>query len=208
MPLIRETISCGLYDVEIVATGMHLLRRYGYTLNEIYKSGFDNVFPIFNQDASTSEKMDIVLANTIVQLSHYVNEKSPDLLVAHGDRVETLASAIVCSLNNIYLAHVEGGELSGHVDGTMRHSISKLAQVHLVANEDAKSRLVQMGECDDSIHVIGSPEVDIMLGGHLPEFDYVQERYDVPFGPREYAIFVYHPVHSEINASRQKSRKC
>ena len=68
----------------------------------------------------------------------------PDLIVVHGDRPEALAGAIVGSFNNILVAHIEGGELSGTIDGLIRHSVTKLAHLHFVANQEANERLKQM----------------------------------------------------------------
>ena len=181
LPLIRKVVQTPSFDTEIVATGMHLLTSYGYTLDEIRRSGVERVFPIFNQDSSTSEKMDIVLANTIIQLSHYLNERRPDLFVIHGDRVETLAGAIAGALNNVLVAHVEGGEISGTVDEALRHAITKLCHVHFVANEDARRRMLQLGEIRESVFVIGSPEVDVMRSETLPDVMEAKAHYDIDF---------------------------
>ncbi len=197
LPLIRAISDDDHFDIEIIATGMHLLHTYGYTINEIYKAGFTKVFPIFNQESSTSEKMDIVLANTIIPLSHYINERRPDMLIVHGDRVEALAGAIAGSLNNIRVAHIEGGEVSGTIDESLRHAISKLAHLHLVANEDASRRLHQLGEEEKTIQIIGSPEIDYMQGGNLPDISEVKKYYAIDFD--EYALFIHHPVTTEIS---------
>ncbi len=194
-PLIRELYDRDDIYCEIVATGMHLLRRYGTTINEIHKAGFDRVFPLFNQDSSTSTKMELALAHTISQLSHYISERRPDLLIVHGDRVETLAGAIAASLNNVLVAHIEGGEVSGTVDESIRHAISKMAHFHFVANEEARTRLLQLGEQEDSIAIIGSPEVDIMRDDSLPGLAEVKDYYDISFD--DYALFIYHPVTTE-----------
>ena len=90
--------------------------------------------------------MDLTLANTMQGLAHYVREFPPDLIVVHGDRVEALAGAIVGALNNVLVAHIEGGELSGTVDELIRHAITKLSHLHFVANAEARERLIQMGE--------------------------------------------------------------
>jgi UDP-N-acetylglucosamine 2-epimerase (hydrolysing) len=111
--------------------------------------------------------MDLTLAKTI-ELSSYCKKVNPDLIVVHGDRVETLAGAIVGSLNNILVAHIEGGELSGTVDELIRHSVSKLSHIHFVSNDDAARRLKQMGEIESSIHTISSPDIDIMFSEDLP----------------------------------------
>ena len=71
-------------------------------------------------------------------------------------------------LNNIKVAHIEGGEISGTIDEVIRHSISKLSHLHFVTNKIAKKRLLQMGETNKNIFTIGSPDVDIILKKNFP----------------------------------------
>ena len=155
------------FEVHIFVTGMHMLNKYGYTCEEVENAGFKNVYKYINQ--SLDDSMDQVLAKTISGLSNFIREINPDLLIVHGDRVETLAGASVGALNNVLVCHVEGGEVSGTVDELIRHSVSKLSHIHLVANDNAKKRLLQLGEAEDSIYVIGSPDIDIMNSNNLPK---------------------------------------
>jgi len=154
-----------------------MLAKYGNTVDEVRKEGFRNIHTFINQ--TSSMPMDVVLANTINGLSNYIQEFRPDMIVVHGDRVEALAGAIVGALNNILVAHIEGGERSGTVDESMRHSISKLAHLHFVANKEAEKRLVQMGENKSQIFIIGSPDIDIMLSKSLPSLQKVKRRYGI-----------------------------
>jgi len=108
-----------------------------------------------------------------------------------------LAGAIVGSLNNILVAHIEGGELSGTVDELIRHSVSKLSHIHFVSNEEAAKRLVQMGEMKSSIYTIGSPDIDIMFSNDLPTIEVAKEYYQIPFD--QYGIVMFHPVTTEAN---------
>ncbi len=197
-PLIRQVQQAPEFEYAIFATGMHMLSRYGSTIIEIQKAGFDQLFSFINQDGAINSQMDIVLANTIQGLGHYIREFPPDLIVVHGDRLEALAGAIVGALNNTLVAHVEGGELSGTVDELIRHSVSKLSHLHFVANEEARRRLVQMGEAPDRVFVIGSPDIDVMLSEELPSLAQVREKYEIPFA--QYGIFIYHPVTTELAA--------
>lgn len=185
-------------DAHIFATGMHMLARYGSTVNEIKKVGFANIHTFVNQDASVNSHMDLTLALTVQGLGHYIRELKPHLIVVHGDRIEALAGAIVGALNNILVAHVEGGEVSGTVDELIRHSVTKLSHIHFVANDQAKLRLIQMGETPDSVFVIGSPEIDVMLSSELPTLKDVFDRYDVSF-TGEYGICMFHPVTTEVS---------
>lgn len=197
-PLIERVAAADAFTYGIFVTGMHLLPRYGQTLDEIEKSGFKNLHTFANQTEDESARMDLVLARTIQGLSAHVQSFRPDLIVVHGDRVETLAGAIVGALNNVLVAHIEGGELSGTIDEVIRHAVSKLSHLHFVANEEAASRLRQMGERPESIHAIGSPDIDVMLSDRLPSLPEVRARYEIPF--EDYAIFLYHPVTTELGA--------
>jgi UDP-N-acetylglucosamine 2-epimerase (hydrolysing) len=192
--LMRILIEEGEYDVHIFITGMHMLSKYGYTCAEVEKSGFRNLYKFINQNASDS--MDHILSKTITGLSDYVKEISPDLLIVHGDRVEALAGAAVGMLNNILVGHIEGGEVSGTIDELIRHAVTKMSHIHFVANDTAKTRLVQLGERSDCIHVIGSPDIDVMNSAQLPSLDQVRQYYGIAFA--EYAILMFHPVTTEV----------
>lgn len=181
------------YEVFVFVTGMHLLEEYGYTLLEIQRCGFKNIHTFHNHTHEST--MDLTLAKTIEGLSDYVKTINPDMIIVHGDRVETLAGAIVGSLNNILVAHIEGGEISGTVDELIRHSVSKLSHIHFVSNGEAAKRLKQMGEMKSSIFTIGSPDIDSMFSDKLPDLEVVKEYYQIPYD--KYAIVMFHPVTTE-----------
>lgn len=192
--LIKITQNSELFEVHIFVTGMHMLSKYGKTIIEVEKSGFKNIYPFINHD--DIEHMDRNLAKTIEGFSHFISEIKPDMIVVHGDRIEAMAGAIVGSLNNILVAHVEGGEISGTIDELIRHSVSKLSHIHLVSNEEAKKRLIQMGEYEESVFNIGSPDLDLMNSKDLPTLDFVKNYYDIDF--KDYAIVAFHPVTTEV----------
>jgi len=183
------------FKVYVFVTGMHLMEEYGYTLIEIERCGFTNVHTFENHTCEST--MDLTMAKTIEGFSSYVKTIGPDLMVIHGDRVEALAGAVVGSLNNILVAHIEGGELSGTIDELIRHSVSKLSHVHFVSNDQAKKRLLQMGELEKSIYVIGSPDVDIMFSDSLPQISKVKTYYEIPF--ENYGVAMFHPVTTEVD---------
>ena len=181
------------FEVHIFATGMHMDKKYGFTVLEIEKCGYDNIFKYINYDNEAS--MDITLSRTIEGFANYIRLIEPDLIVVHGDRIEALAGATVGALNNILVAHIEGGELSGTVDELIRHAVSKLSHAHFVANEEAKIRLCQMGESVESVFVIGSPDMDAMKSNKLPTYNEVVKYYKIPF--EKYSIAMFHPVTTE-----------
>ena len=188
-----------LFQCFIFITGMHTLNEFGDTKSEVINDGFKNIQVYMNQ--IIEEPMDLVLANTINGFSRYIRELKPDMIVIHGDRVEALAGAIAGAINNILVAHIEGGEVSGTIDESIRHAVSKFAHIHFVSNNKAQKRLIQLGEDNDSIFVIGSPDIDIILDKPSLEFEIIKKRYDISFN--EYAILVYHPVTTEFDCLKQ-----
>lgn len=183
------------FEPYIFATGMHLLEKYGKTVIEIEKCKFSNIHSFSNHTSENT--MDLTLAKTIEGFSKYIKEVQPDLIIIHGDRVEALAGAIVGALNNILVAHIEGGEVSGTIDELIRHSVSKMSHIHFVSNQKAKERIIQLGELASSIQVIGSPDVDIMFSDNLPSIDEVKRYYEIPF--QDFAVVMFHPVTTEID---------
>lgn len=181
------------FEPFIFVTGMHLQKEYGYTLLEVERCGFTNIHTFENHTHETT--MDLTLAKTIEGLSAYVKSCEPDMIVIHGDRVEALAGAIVGSLNNILVSHIEGGEVSGTIDELIRHSTSKMSHVHFVSNKQAKKRLIQMGELEEAIFTIGSPDVDIMFSNNLPDIETAKKYYEIQFDT--YAVAMFHPVTTE-----------
>jgi UDP-N-acetylglucosamine 2-epimerase (hydrolysing) len=191
------------FEVHIFATGMHMDPKYGFTVLEFEKCNFPNVYRYINH--SSGGTMDQALGTTILGFGQYVRLIQPDLIVVHGDRSEALAGAIVGSLNNVLVAHIEGGELSGTVDGLIRHSVSKMSHLHFVSNPEARRRLVQLGEDPAAVFVIGSPDIDIMNSPELPRLEDVKTHYGIDFST--YAILAYHPVTTSLRTLRAEVRE-
>ena len=188
-PLIQVTESSPNYEVHVAITGMHLLSTFGDTWREVTTTLNCQNHLISNSADSPSQ--DVILSRTIESFGNLVRSIHFDLVVVHGDRVEALGSALVGLLNNIPIAHVEGGEVSGTVDEMLRHATSKLSTYHLVANNSARTRLLQMGESEESIRIIGSPDLDVMASSYLPSLEQVHSHYEI--GSIEYGILIFHP---------------
>ena len=193
--LIEISSGSDEYEVHLFVTGMHLSKKYGSTVDEVVKCGYKNIYQYINH--TSEETMDHTLARTVVAFSDYIKHIEPELIVVHGDRLEALAGAIVGAFNNILVAHVEGGEVSGTVDELIRHAISKLSHAHFVSNDGAQRRLIQMGEKADSVFVIGSPDVDVMMSKNLPALEDVKNHYEINFD--QYAVLLFHPVTTEFD---------
>jgi UDP-N-acetylglucosamine 2-epimerase (hydrolysing) len=191
------------FEVHIFATGMHMDPKYGFTVLEFEKCQFPNVYRFINHSAGGG--MDQALGTTILGFSQYVKLIGPDMIVVHGDRSEALAGAIVGSLNNVLVAHIEGGEISGTVDGVIRHSVSKMSHLHFVSNEEARRRLVQLGEDPEAVCVIGSPDVDIMNSPDLPSLAEVKAHYAIDYA--RYGVLCFHPVTTSVETLAHEVRE-
>lgn len=187
------------FELHVLVTGMHMMKRYGSTYLEVKKENYTNIYMTSNQNEG--EPMSSVLGSTITIMTRLVNAIEPDLIVVHGDRLEALAGATVGALSHIRVCHIEGGELSGTIDDSIRHSVSKLSHIHMVANEEAKTRLLQLGEKENSIFIIGSPDLDVMNSKNLPSLEEAKTHYNIGFD--EYGIVMFHPVTSEEHEIRK-----
>jgi len=196
--IILTLIKTKKFKVDVFVTGMHLMKEYGYTFEEIKKVGIKRLFKFRNQKVNYNKeiRMDVILSKTIDGFSKYVKRNKPDLIMLHGDRLEALAGAIVGAYNNILVGHIEGGEVSGTIDNSIRHSVSKLSHLHFVSNPSHKKRLIQLGEVKKNIFVIGSPDIDIMISKQLPSIQKVKKQYKINY--KDYSILIFHPVTTEL----------
>lgn len=189
-------------EAHIFVTGMHMLPLYGFTAAEVRKDGFSHVHEYLNQ--LINEPMGAVLANTLAGFSRCCQDLKPDLLVIHGDRVEALACCLVGKTQGIPIAHFEGGEVSGTVDDMMRHAISSMANLHLVANERAASLVTQVCNDPSQIYITGSPETDYLAAENLPTLDAVKDRYGIHLDAP--AMVIFHPVTTELEYLPNQAR--
>lgn len=191
-PLATAARDAG-HEVAFFVTGMHMLERYGSTRHEVERVKGVRRQEYINQRIGDAQ--DIVLSKTLIGLSDWLHEFPPDLTIIHGDRIEALAGALVCATNYIRCAHIEGGEVSGTIDEVYRHCNTKLCTYHFVSSQDARDRVIKLGEDPKTIFTIGSPELDIHLRGEGIAISEVKQRYEIPF--EDYGIAVFHPVTSE-----------
>ncbi len=200
-PLAAAARDAGM-DVSFFITGMHMLERYGRTKLEVQRFPGATKHEFLNQ--RPGDPQDIILAKTVLGFSDYVTETRPDLVVVHGDRIEALAGALVAATNYIPCAHVEGGEVSGTIDEIFRHCNTKLASHHFVSSADAKRRVMVMGEPENAVHVIGSPELDFHAGPSGVTLEEVKAHYDIPFD--DFGLVTFHPVTSEQSSMGAQAR--
>ncbi|WP_291011759.1 UDP-N-acetylglucosamine 2-epimerase [Hydrogenophaga sp.] len=200
-PLATAAASAG-FAISFFITGMHMMRRYGETRLEVKRFPGAEFFEFVNQREGDAQEF--ILSKTLLGFSDFVHEHRPDLVVIHGDRVEALAASIVCAMKYIPSAHIEGGEVSGTIDESIRHCNTKLCATHFVSSEAARARVLALGESADSVYNIGSPELDTHAQPSGVTIEEVKARYEIPFD--DYGIVIFHPVTSEVATMGAQAR--
>lgn len=199
-------------ELQLVVAASALLDRYGSTVNYIESDGFkiaEKVYMVIEGATLTSSAKTTGIG--IMELATTFDNLKPDMVCTIGDRYETMATAIAASYMNIPLVHIQGGEVTGNIDEKVRHAISKLSDVHLVSNEDAKIRLIKMGEYENRIYITGCPSIDLAKTVRdNPELDFDPcvkyggvGKYIDP--KKDYLVVMQHPVTTEFEEARQQS---
>jgi len=195
-------------ELQLVLAGSALLERYGNASRIIEEDGFEVVEKIYNiLEGETPTAMAKTTGIAIMELSTTFYNLKPDIVVTIADRFETIATSIAASYQNIPLAHIQGGEVTGNIDEKVRHANTKLADIHLVASEDAKQRVIKMGEDENIVINTGCPSMDLAREVlENPEFDFdpLVKYGGVGSGINwkdGYIVVMQHPVTTEFDNS-------
>lgn len=159
--LLKEIKEHQMLDLQLIVSASALLRKYGDVSKIIKDDGFkidESVYMMI--EGGNLETMAKSTGMAVMELSSVFNRLKPDVVVTIADRFETMATAIAASYMNIPLAHTQGGELTGSIDESVRHSITKLSHIHFPATEASKKRLIQMGEDPHTVFNYGCPAID------------------------------------------------
>ena len=196
-PILQIIESDPSLDYQIIATNMHLLPQFGSSANEIERDGFRIAEKIYmTYDGYTAITMTKSLASLMLELPTVLQRLKPDIVVLAGDRGEQLMGAIAGLHLDIPVAHIQAGELSGNVDGVVRHAITKLAHIHFAANQEFADRVKKLGEQEFRIFNTGAPLVDEIVNGKFTPEDEIRLKYRLD--PQEKVILVaQHPVTEE-----------
>ena len=158
--LLRKLDKTKEFKVTVIATGMHMMRKFGYSIKDVKRSGLDIevIDSVFKRDDKSSILM--FLSDFIRKLTKKLAKLKPDFIFVIGDRVEALGGAIAGSYLSIPVAHFHGGEVTSTVDEIARHAITKLSHMHFCATKKSAGRVKKMGENNLRIKVVGAPSID------------------------------------------------
>lgn len=196
-PILRAIEKDPQLSYSIIATHMHLLSEFGMTIYEIEKDGFFVAEKIYmTLDGYNAITMTKSLANLLAELPGALTRLRPDILLLAGDRGEQLMGAIAASHLSIPVAHIQAGELSGNIDGIVRHAITKLANMHFAANEEFAKRVLKMGEQEFRVFNTGAPQLDELVQGMFTSEDQIRKKYRLS-DSEKVILAVQHPVTEE-----------
>lgn len=200
-PVIDAIKKSKKFDYYLVVTGSHLLKKHGYTINEIKKDGF-RIYKKFNMfyenEEDTSSTMTMAFGRAIFSLTKIIKSLKPDIIFSGFDLGGNFAAAIIGAHMNIHVAHLEGGEVTGTIDEPIRHAISKFAHIHFTSNKEATKRLIKMGEDCRNIFTVGNPSLDVIKTiKFIPKIE-LEKEFKINL-QKPFLLVVQHTVTTEIN---------
>ena len=186
-------------DLKVIVTGMHLSKDHGYSIKDLYADNV-KIYKKININIKKDIKHHHVksLSTEISKLSSIYNKIKPSIVLVTGDRAEMFAAAFAAVYMGIPVAHIQAGDLSGHIDGSVRHAITKLSHLHFASCEDSAQRVKKLGEQNFRIFNTGAPQIDDFHDKiKIKEKDF-KKKYKIDFKKKIFLI-IYHPVLFELN---------
>lgn len=204
-PLLRALVEHPRYQLRLVVTGSHLSHEFGYTVQEIEADGLPiaervDILASGDTPAATSE----TVGRAAVRFGFLFERMRPDLLVVLGDRYELLPVAFAAHIARIPIAHLCGGDVTGAaIDDAVRHSITKLSQLHFVTNEQSGRRVRQLGEDPNRVHIVGETGIDNIRAMRFPSRAQLAEELCYEWRKRNLLV-TFHPVTLEKTPSLEQ----
>ncbi|MCR4335260.1 MAG: UDP-N-acetylglucosamine 2-epimerase [archaeon] len=197
-PVMKEIKNHPKLKLFVIATGMHLSKEFGYSVKEIEKDGFKISARVkMNPEKDTGFSMAESMGKGIAGIANAMKKIKPDFLVVLGDRTEAFAGAIAAVYMNIPIAHLHGGDISrAGIDESVRHAITKLANIHFPATKKSAERIRKMGESNWRINIVGAPCMDTILNAKLFDKKWIGKKFGI-IPEEKFIIVVQHPVTTE-----------
>ncbi len=197
-------------ELQLVVGASALLDRYGSVADLIERDGFEAAERVFMLiEGETPSTMAKSTGLGLLELPTAFERLRPDVVITVGDRFETMATALAATYMNIPLAHTMGGEVSGNIDESIRHAVTKFAHVHFPASKGAGERIVKLGEDPENVHVVGCPRMDLVADVLAAAGDGLSDLFEVGVGGRfsldePFLIISQHPVTTEYGDGKRQ----
>ncbi len=203
--LLHEINSSKKLQLYLIVAGMHLSKKYGYTVKEIKKDGFKIFAEVqMTPQGNSSFFMAKSLGLGIVEFSKIFKKIKPDINIILGDRDEAFASALAASHMNIPNAHIHGGDKTmAGIDEYIRHAITKISNIHFAATKKSKQRIIKLGENPKHVFFSGSPGIDEVLANKISSKIELEKKYKIKFTGND-ILLLQHPVTTQIDSSSEQ----
>ncbi len=204
-PILKEIEKSKSLDYFLIVTGSHLLSEHKQTIDEIYSDGFKitKKFQMYSKNRNdTGAEMARALGKSIIQLTKIIEKLNPDIILSGFDIGSNLSAAIVGAHMNKVVAHLEGGEVTGTIDESIRHATTKFAQIHFTTNEIARKRLIKMGENQKFIFTVGNPSLDSIKNIKKIPIKELEEEFELNL-KKPFVIVLQHTVTTEADEGRK-----
>ncbi len=184
-----------------IVTGMHLSKKHGYSVNEIIKDKI-SIYKKFNMISNKDNHLSFVksLSEEIKKFSEILNKIKPDILVVTGDRAEMFIAAVTAVYMGIPVAHIQAGDLSGHIDGSVRHAITKISHIHLASCKDSAQRVLKMGEQKWRIFNVGAPQLDELVELKKITNRNILNKFNIDEN-ENFFLIIFHPVLYDLKSA-------
>ena len=207
-PVIDKITNDKKLDYLLIVTGIHLLKKYGFSINEIKKTGIkiNQTFKMYsNVSIKNDDGANMVSAfgTAIINLSRILKKTKPDIVLSGFDISANFAVTVAAAHMNIPIAHIQGGEVSGTIDESIRHAMSKFSHYHLVSNKDAKQRLIKMGEEKSKIHIVGCPSIEALFNEKLLSNKVLEKKFGLSL-EKKFIIVIQHSVTTELHNTKNQ----
>ena len=202
-PILEKLKEDSFFDVHLVVTGICLLDIHGKDVNYIKEDGFtiNAELKMFNEERpDTGGEMVRSMARVMTVLVDELERAKPDLVLSGFDIGANMAVTIAAAHMNIPVAHIQGGEVTGSIDESIRHAMSKFAHIHFPATEISRNRLIKMGENPENIYVVGCPSIDVITQTPYLDRKIIEEYFNLDFN-KPVLLMIQHPVTTEARDS-------
>lgn len=208
-PVLKAIQQSEKLELSVIVTGTHLLDEMGRTADLVRSDGFPvdaevDMFTKFDQDNGAS--MSKALGRAIIGITDALEKIRPDVVLVGFDLGAHLAAAIAAAHMNIPVAHIQGGEVTGTIDESLRHAITKFAHMHFAATQDAADRIVKMGENPKYVFNVGCPVIDMIVSTKLKSKEELAEELKLDTS-KPMLLIMQHPVTTEVDSAQEQIMK-
>lgn len=205
-PVLQALKNHPVMEYRLIVSGAHLDDNFGKTIDLIKSDNFEiHAKPRISLENDDLTSTSLAIGNGIIEMVKVLTEMKPDMLVVYADRFEGFAAVIAASQMRIPVAHIEGGDITegGALDDSVRHAMTKLSHLHFATNEEAKNRILAMGEEDWRVFNVGLPAIDTITQGNFAGPDEIAARFNLDLS-KPVMVFTQHSITNEFEKALEQ----